>query len=158
MPTVQAANNHSKQTTPTKPTTKTTTKPTAREVATRKALDDLGIVTEWNTHKELKSRKFGDLCEQMALLKAEIALREEKLSAIKDSIDIALACAGTEKVIWEDRPVQRITKCGAARIDGQKLVEKGVDPVLVASCTVPGKEYSYIDMGKVIKSRVEGRE
>lgn len=149
-----------------KATTKSKPAPAPKAVAeTNAALNKLGVVREWNEHKELVSFRykpgqgtpmtFFDLCNQMEKLDTEIKFRESKLAEIKEQIDVALAVAGTEKVEWEGRPVQRITKRAASRVDAQLLLQHSVDPKVILACTVPGAEYSYIQMGKAKKSSTE---
>jgi len=59
-----------------------------------------------------------------------------------------LAVAGTEKVTWEDRPVQIVHSTSGSKIVAEKLLMHGVSPDVIADSTVPGKEYQYILVGK----------
>jgi hypothetical protein len=111
-------------------------------------LDSLGIVPKWDSVKELKQLHFDKLVERRTLLKSEIEFREAKVKDLDEEILAALAVGGVEKVEWEDRNVQIVTKRGASRVVPEKLLEHGVAADTIADCTVQGNEYSYLMIGK----------
>lgn len=115
------------------------------------AKEELGIVPAWTDFAQLKSLRFGVLCEKYQTLKDEVAFRKAKMDDLEAEIEAALIQAGTEKVAWEDRPVQIITKSGQKKIDGTKLLEQGVSPEQIVAATVEGEGYSYVLMGKAKK-------
>lgn len=124
----------------------------------------LGIDTtpQWDKVAELKKFKgdiegangktvalsFYDLCEKSWTLKQEIDFRKAKLDMVNEQIELALTVAGVEKVLWEDRPVQVVESNSGPQIQATLLMQKGVDPDVIAACTTPGKGYSYVLMGK----------
>jgi hypothetical protein len=108
----------------------------------------LGITPPWNRYPELKDLDFGRLCEQRQILHDEIAFRETRKKALDEQIEAALAVAGVEKVVWEDRPVQIVHKSGSAKLVPEKLLEHGVPADTIAACTTVGAGYSYLLIGK----------
>lgn len=121
---------------------------TSGAVGTGRGLDMLGIVPEWSRFPELKDLDFGRLCEQRQILYDEITFRESRQKALDEQIEAALAVAGVEKVIWEDRPVQIVHKSGSAKLVPEKLLEAGVPASTIAACTTVGAGYSYLLIGK----------
>jgi hypothetical protein len=122
--------------------------PAKKKAAVQEALADLGIVPKWEQFKELKQLGFARLCEKRQTLHDEIEFRKTKMAEIDEEIEAALGAAGTEKVIWEDRAVQIVTKEGSRKLSAQLLLNKGVEADVIAECTEQGKSYSYLLFGK----------
>lgn len=120
----------------------------AGAIGTGRGLDMLGIVPEWSRFPELKELSFGQLCEKRQILHDEITFRESRQKALDEQIEAALAVAGVEKVVWEDRPVQIVHKSGSAKLVPEKLLEAGVPASTIAACTTVGAGYSYLLIGK----------
>jgi len=111
-------------------------------------MEALGVVPKWDSLKELKQLRFGQMVEKRTQLMDEIKFREAKKGELDEEISAALAVAGVEKVEWEDRNVQIVHKAGARKIVAEKLLERGVDADVIAESTEEGKGYSYLLVGK----------
>src|SRR5579864_6920484 len=116
MPTVSEARNRAKTATPAKTT------PKEKQTAKVGALETLGFVPEWSEYKELRQLKFDSLLEKRTQLRDEIKFREGKVKELDEEIEAALAVAGTEKVMWEDRPVSIVHSSSGAKIVAEKLL------------------------------------
>lgn len=115
------------------------------------AISDLGVVLGWDTYPELVQLNFGQLVERRTQLKDEIEFRKRKMDDLDQEIQALLAVAGTEKVTWEDRPVQIVHSKSGDKISAQKLLLAGVPAQTIADATEQGKAYSYLLVGKVSK-------
>ena len=113
----------------------------------------LDIVPEWDQLPELVELDFADYAEARQKLKDEIEFRQKKLKEIDLEIMSLLAAAGTEKVMWEDRPVQIVHSNSGDRIRGEKLLMLGVPADTIAQATEPGKPYDYLLFGKVTANK-----
>lgn len=112
-------------------------------------LESLGLVPAWDSVGELRDLDFDKLVEKRTRLMDEIRFREEKRRELDEQIMAALAVSGVDKVTWEDRPVQIVNSRGASKIVPEKLLMHGVSADVIADSTEPGKEYSYLLVGKV---------
>lgn len=112
----------------------------------------LDIVPEWDQLPELVELDFADYAEARQKLKDEIEFRQKKLKEIDVEIMSRMAAAGTEKVMWEDRPVQIVHSNSGDRIRGEKLLMLGVPADTIAQATETGKPYEYLLFGKPAKS------
>lgn len=122
-----------------------------KQATTTQALESLGIVPSWTEYKELRMLNFDDMVEKRTQIKDEIEFRKAKLDQLDDQIQAAMAVAGTEKVLWEDRPVQVVHSRSGSKIVAEKLLISGVSADVIAECTEAGKEYSYLLVGKPSK-------
>jgi hypothetical protein len=130
------------------PVAKTRAKTQASKQTKAATLESLGIVAEWSEYKELKQMKFAELLEARTRIKDEIEFRKAKLDKLDEEIQVAMMVAGTEKVNWEDRPVQIVHSRSGSKIVAEKLLMNGVSADVIAESTEPGKEYSYLLVGK----------
>jgi hypothetical protein len=119
-----------------------------KQAQTKMAPADTLNIPAWSEYKELKQLHFDQLLNKRTDLKAEISFREGRLKELDVEIQSAMAVAGTEKVVWEDRPVQIVHSKGASKIVPEKLLERGVPADVIAESTVEGKGYSYLLVGK----------
>lgn len=110
--------------------------------------ESLGIVPSWDTYPKLKTLGFYSLVDKRVNLHSEIEFRKLKMKELDIEIQAAMLAVGTEKVTWEDRPVQIVTKSAADRISAEKLLKQGVEADVIGAATEPGKEYSYLLVGK----------
>ena len=118
-------------------------RPAARPAAT---LPD--VVLRWDAYPELVTLGFASLVEKRTLLKDEMEFRKKKIDEIDVEIQAALAVAGTEKVVWEDRPVQVVHSRSGSKIVAEKLLMAGVPAQTIADATEEGKPYQYVLVGK----------
>ena len=114
-------------------------------------MEQLGIVPDWDQLPELVELDFDEYAERRQKLKDEIDFRQAKLKELDVEIMSRMAAAGTEKVIWEDRPVQIVHSNSGDRIKGEKLLMLGVPADTIAQATEPGKPYEYLLFGKPSK-------
>jgi hypothetical protein len=119
-----------------------------QQADTVEALETIGVVPVWTEYRELKQLGFGDLVEKRTRIKDEIDFRKKKMDELDQEIAAALMVAGTEKVTWEDRPVQIVHSRSGSKIVPEKLLEYGVSASVIRDSTVPGKEYQYVLVGK----------
>lgn len=116
--------------------------------STGAAMAKLDIVPDWDQLPELKELDFDSMAERRQKLYDEIEFRKAKMKELDEEISAALAVAGTEKVIWQDRPVQIVHSRSGSKIVGEKLLMLGVPADTIAQATEEGKEYSYLLFGK----------
>jgi hypothetical protein len=108
----------------------------------------LDIVPDWDQLPELKELSFDELAEKRQKLYDEIEFRKSKMKELDEEISAALAVAGTEKVIWEGRPVQIVHSRSGSKIVGEKLLMLGVAADTIAQATEEGKPYEYVLFGR----------
>lgn len=108
----------------------------------------LDVVPEWSQLPELVELGFEALAEKRQKLDDEIKFRKSKMAEIDLEISAMLACAGTEKVTWQDRPVQIIHSNSGARVVPETLLMLGVPADTIAAATKEGKQYEYLSFGK----------
>lgn len=108
----------------------------------------LDIVPDWDQLPELKELSFDELAEKRQKLYYEIEFRKSKMKELDEEISAALAVAGTEKVIWEGRPVQIVHSRSGSKIVGEKLLMLGVAADTIAQATEEGKPYEYVLFGR----------
>jgi len=124
-------------------------KPVKKKAApTGTTFEQLDIVPQWDQLPELVELDFELLAEKRQKLHDEIKFRQTKLKELDEEIMSQLAAAGTEKVLWEDRPVQIVHSNSGPKIKGEILLMLGVPADTIAQATEPGKPYEYLLFGK----------
>lgn len=108
----------------------------------------LNIIPDWAVVPELKQLRFADMVESHIRLTATKKECEDKIKKLQIEIEAALVASGLEKVTYDGRPVQVVNATSGARVVPEKLLVAGVAAETIAECTEPGKEYSYVLVGK----------
>jgi hypothetical protein len=110
--------------------------------------ESIGVIPEWNASQELQQLRFDAICERLSRLQGQKKDLEEIIKRLQIDAEAALVTAGLEKVTWDGRTVQVVHSKSGSKVIVEKLVTMGVDPDLIAECTEPGKEYTYVLIGK----------
>lgn len=81
---------------------------------------------------------------------AEKSAKETK-TRIGPQLESACMLAGVERLLTTEGGlrVRRTTSSQPSRISKEKLLDAGVELDVVESCTIPGAEYSYVQIDKV---------
>jgi hypothetical protein len=101
---------------------------------------------EWVDRPELVQLEFDAMVERRVELKRVVDEAEKELAELNPQIEAALVLVDATKVGIGNHVVHRIKGQTAGKVNTRKLVERGVDPDLVADCTDPGREYWYIQV------------
>jgi len=91
---------------------------------------------------------FAKAVELYKALDAEIEQKEAIKRELKKAIEAAMLMSGEQQVACEDYKVTMITKSGTKKIVPEKLLELGVDAMVIAKATEVGKETTYAQITK----------
>jgi hypothetical protein len=122
-----------------------------------KEWDQVPEIKKFREEVELKGGKkrlsFGEMVNLSIDLKAEIEYRERIRKEIQTHIEAAMLLADETEVMWENYPVQLITRAGSRKIVPEKLLEQGVPADVIAKATVISAESTFAQIGKPKKDR-----
>ena len=111
-----------------------------------------GEAVQWKKLEEvagLSEDQFGDirnLVAEYTATKCQIELLEDQKKKIGAEIEGYMAMADEKRLQVLGFHVALCNGRTGAKIDGRLLVEAGVSTEVVERCTIPGKEYTYIQV------------
>ena len=100
-------------------------------------------ITAWSDHSALLELDFNTKLERRRELTAIIKDAETELDDLNKDLQAAMAVADVTKVVWNGMTASIRNGSSPSKVDKKLLIQRGVDPDLIADCTIPGKGYSY---------------
>jgi len=100
-----------------------------------------------------KRLNFGEMVELSLKLKSEIEYRERIRKDIQTHLAGGLLLADKTEVMYENYPVQYVTRSGSRKLSAEKLMANGVKPDTIAASYEIGEESSFVLIGKPKKER-----
>lgn len=103
-------------------------------------------IPEWSSIPLLRDVGFNALVEEHRALSDAIDKAESRKKELAQEIEPYLMAAGVKSVKVGALVATQCNGAGASKIDAHLLIEEGVSADVISKCTVPGKEYTYVQV------------
>ena len=101
---------------------------------------------------ELKDGKkrltFGEMVELSLKLKSEIEYRERIRKELQLHLEAGMLLADKTQVMYENHPVNLVTRAGAKKLSDKRLLAVGVTPDQIAAGYEIGDPSTFVQIGK----------